>query len=303
MASKASESTMRNRRRQIIEEQVARARDVGRSIIAQSASRPFTSRRDGFAKMLAEGREEFVNQILSARSISEHEYDQNRTYVFHGDVSAFTESEEYAYHTRRKFALGADDSLTRGHVLLAASMPDVSSVIDRTAVFLYDGSWKGFRRGTPPRHTDALLFLFGPIKALLHISDRIRVDLQRVCKPRIKNVSAGYMEFMKKFATAFALSFTTVVAVCKPATEIPSLDRVYTVDEFDRDFALRQHVLAACNSNPGQLRNDPNCVNSLTSHLGNGEDEDRQYQARRIAAAQDIGVVMGTVALCFTGWR
>ena len=97
---------------------------------------------------------------------------------------------------------------------------------------------------------------------------------------------------MKKFATAFALSFTTVVAVCKPATEIPSLDRVYTVDEFDRDFALRQHVLAACNSNPGQLRNDPNCVNSLTSHLGNGEDEDRQYQARRIAAAQDIGVVM-----------
>jgi hypothetical protein len=124
------------------------------------------SSTDGFAKMLAEGREEFVNQILSARSISEHEYDENRTCVFHGDVSAFTEAEDYAYHTRRKFALGADDSLTRGHVLLATSMPDVSSVIDRTAVFLYDGSWNGFRRGTPPRHTDVLLFVFGPIKAL-----------------------------------------------------------------------------------------------------------------------------------------
>jgi general secretion pathway protein G len=97
---------------------------------------------------------------------------------------------------------------------------------------------------------------------------------------------------MKKIAAAFALSFTAVVAVCKPATEILSLDRVFTVDEFDRDFALRQRVLATCNSNPGQLRNDPNCVNSLASHLGNGADEDRQYQARRVAAAQDIGVIM-----------
>ena len=33
------------------------------------------------------------------------------------------------------------------------------------------------------------------------------------------------------------------------------------------------------------------------SHLGNGADEDRQYQARRVAAAQDIGVIMVSLML------
>ena len=94
-----------------------------------------------------------------------------------------------------------------------------------------------------------------------------------------------------------AIALTGILAACKPATQVPSLDRIYTVDEFDRDFDLRQRVLAACDSNPGQLKSDPNCVNSSASHLGAGREEDRQYEAKRIATAQDIGVIMSTLML------
>jgi general secretion pathway protein G len=102
---------------------------------------------------------------------------------------------------------------------------------------------------------------------------------------------------MKQTKLILAIALTGILTACKPATQVPSLDRIYTVDEFDRDFDLRQRVLAACASNPGQLKSDPNCVNSSASHLGVGREEDRQYEAKRIATARDIGVIMSTLML------
>ncbi|HDR9102532.1 TPA: type II secretion system major pseudopilin GspG [Burkholderia vietnamiensis] len=58
---------------------------------------------------------------------------------------------------------------------------------------------------------------------------------------------------------------------------------------------MRQTALFDCNANPGELRSDPNCVNATASHIGAAADEDRAYQIRRIAAAQDVAVI--TVAL------
>ncbi|WP_421029366.1 type II secretion system major pseudopilin GspG [Paraburkholderia kururiensis] len=101
---------------------------------------------------------------------------------------------------------------------------------------------------------------------------------------------------MKK-SIVFVLSSALVLAACKPATQVPSLDRVYNVSEYDADFELRQRVLAACAANPGELQHDPNCVNVTTSHLGNARDEDRQYEARKIAATQDIAVIMMALKL------
>jgi len=34
------------------------------------------------------------------------------------------------------------------------------------------------------------------------------------------------------------------------------------VSEFQKDANLRKRVLAECHDDPGQLRNDPNCVNA-----------------------------------------
>lgn len=50
-------------------------------------------------------------------------------------------------------------------------------------------------------------------------------------------------------------------------TAVPGLDRVYTVEEYLADAALRQTVVSHCRSDPGQLGEDPNCVNSKSAAL------------------------------------
>lgn len=44
-------------------------------------------------------------------------------------------------------------------------------------------------------------------------------------------------------------------------TVVPELDRVYTVDEFVAQAALRKKVFAFCSNDPGRTGLDPNCVN------------------------------------------
>lgn len=101
----------------------------------------------------------------------------------------------------------------------------------------------------------------------------------------------------KQIKLILAFAALAILSACKPATQVPSLDRVYTVDEFDRDFDLRQRTLAACASNPGQLSSDPNCLNSMASHVGAGREDDKQFEAKRIATAQDIGVIVVALML------
>lgn len=50
-------------------------------------------------------------------------------------------------------------------------------------------------------------------------------------------------------------------------TAVPGVARVYTVDEYLADPALRQVVVSHCRSDPGQLGEDPNCVNSKSAAL------------------------------------
>lgn len=118
-------------------------------------------------KMLAEGHDEFVAHVLSAGFISDREYSEDQACVFHGEVSKFTEAEEYAFHTRKKFYMGSNDLLTRAHLQLETSYPDIASIIDRAAIFLYDGKWGGLGRGAPSRDTDPLLLAFSPMQKLM----------------------------------------------------------------------------------------------------------------------------------------
>lgn len=46
-----------------------------------------------------------------------------------------------------------------------------------------------------------------------------------------------------------------------PATAASKIDRVYTVDEFVAQPDLRKQVSAVCSNDPGQLGQDPNCLN------------------------------------------
>jgi hypothetical protein len=74
------------------------------------------------------------------------------------------------------------------------------------------------------------------------------------------------------------LALTTVVlslAGClQKVTEVPGLDRVMTVGEFNAQPALRDRILKFCANDPGKLRGDPNCVNVIqaarTSTFGTG---------------------------------
>lgn len=45
-------------------------------------------------------------------------------------------------------------------------------------------------------------------------------------------------------------------------TQITFLNQVLKVSDFAKDPALRKRVLLECHDNPGQLRNDPNCINA-----------------------------------------
>lgn len=47
----------------------------------------------------------------------------------------------------------------------------------------------------------------------------------------------------------------------EPQTAVSTVDRVYTVDEFVAQPALRAMVSTICGNDPGQLGQDPNCLN------------------------------------------
>lgn len=47
----------------------------------------------------------------------------------------------------------------------------------------------------------------------------------------------------------------------EPATAVAQVGRVYTVDEFLAQPILRKQVSTVCSNDPGQLGQDPNCLN------------------------------------------
>lgn len=61
----------------------------------------------------------------------------------------------------------------------------------------------------------------------------------------------------------------------EPTTVVPAADRVYTVDEFLAQPAVREMISAACRNDPGRMGQDPNCINVR--------------RADRIAAAGTLG--------------
>ncbi len=66
---------------------------------------------------------------------------------------------------------------------------------------------------------------------------------------------------MRKISLLFVL--VALFSGCsKKPTAISFLDRVYTVEEFQKDKDTRKKVLNECQNNPGELRQDPNCVNA-----------------------------------------
>lgn len=110
------------------------------------------------------------------------------------------------------------------------------------------------------------------------------------------------------------------LVACSP-THVSGLDRIVKVEEFDQQLDLRQRVVAECNSNPGQLKDDPNCINANASQdkaeklraeeqqkaamalvagvaaLAANPNAMRQDEARRIAARQDIGTIIQALKL------
>lgn len=61
-------------------------------------------------------------------------------------------------------------------------------------------------------------------------------------------------------------------------------DRVYTIKEFTDKIEFAKEVDEKCRNNPGELRDDPNCINSREAVARErliGSDEDR-FKAPRI---------------------
>lgn len=58
------------------------------------------------------------------------------------------------------------------------------------------------------------------------------------------------------------LCILALLAGCSGSvTQIPQLDRVLTVEQFNAQPGLRDQVLDFCANNPGQTMLDPNCIN------------------------------------------
>ncbi|WP_175888361.1 type II secretion system major pseudopilin GspG [Burkholderia contaminans] len=126
--------------------------------------------------------------------------------------------------------------------------------------------------------------------------------------------------FMLRKPILIASLLSATLAACSP-THVSGLDRVVKVEEFDQQLDLRKRVVAECNSNPGQLKDDPNCINANASQdkadkqraeeqqkaamalvagvaaMAANPDAMRQEAARRIAARQDIGVFLQALKL------
>lgn len=100
-------------------------------------------------------------------------------------------------------------------------------------------------------------------------------------------------------STLKAASLTVLLTVTLTAcnrTQVPGLDRVMKVDEFVANRDALNRALSECGSNPGQLKDDPNCINAAAAATqittSNGKDE-----IRRLAARQDIGTIVQALKL------
>lgn len=118
-----------------------------------------------------------------------------------------------------------------------------------------------------------------------------------------------------------AVSMLSITLTACGPTHVSGLHRVVKVEEFDQQLDLRKRVMAECNSNPGQLKDDPNCINANASQdkaeklraeeqqkaavalvagvaaMAANPSAMRQDEARRIAARQDIGVFLQALKL------
>ncbi|MGY0343565.1 EexN family lipoprotein [Xylella fastidiosa] len=71
------------------------------------------------------------------------------------------------------------------------------------------------------------------------------------------------MSFLRALIVGTALA---ALAACTPKPpQISFLDRVLTVEEFTAQPDVRDKVIAECSSDPGHLKDDPNCFNAKQS--------------------------------------
>ncbi len=96
-------------------------------------------------------------------------------------------------------------------------------------------------------------------------------------------------------AAPLAVLLAVTLTACN-RTQVPGLDRVMKVDEFVANRDALNRARSECGSNPGQLKDDPNCINAAAAATqitaSNGKDE-----MRRLAARQDIGTVIQALKL------
>ncbi|QVN18859.1 type II secretion system major pseudopilin GspG [Burkholderia pyrrocinia] len=96
-------------------------------------------------------------------------------------------------------------------------------------------------------------------------------------------------------AASLTVLLTVTLTACN-RTQVAGLDRVMKVDEFVANRDALNRALSECGSNPGQLKDDPNCINAAAAATqittSNGKDE-----MRRLAARQDIGTVIQALKL------
>jgi len=64
---------------------------------------------------------------------------------------------------------------------------------------------------------------------------------------------------MKYAALPIGLLTVFLVAGCSSDNEA---ERVYTVEEYTEDLSMAEEVVERCRNNPGQLQDDPNCINA-----------------------------------------
>lgn len=64
---------------------------------------------------------------------------------------------------------------------------------------------------------------------------------------------------MRRQAMIFLLS--VALAGCKREVPLVPVDRIYTVEEYLAQPALRKKISAVCSNDPGRTGQDPNCIN------------------------------------------
>lgn len=69
----------------------------------------------------------------------------------------------------------------------------------------------------------------------------------------------------------------TILSGCKRDVSLVPADRIYAVEEYLVQPALRQRISAVCSNDPGRTGKDPNCINV--------------NRADRIASAGSVGSI------------